>query len=72
MKNATITAILGIMFIYALASILAVSFDREQKRQCLVWQQQSKEYALFFLSENNQAGCDSIGVSIDAPFTPAQ
>lgn len=72
MKKATIIAILGIMGIYALASLLAVSFDRESMRQCLVWQEQSKEYPLFFLSEVNQTGCDSIGVSIDAPFTPVQ
>lgn len=60
----------GIILIYAFVVFITTAFDREHMRQCLVWQEQSKEYPLFFLSEYNQAGCDGIGVSIDAPFSP--
>ena len=72
MKKSLTIIIFGIMVVYTVVTLLTVAVDREHMRQCLVWQEQSLEYPLFYLSENNQAGCDNIGVSIDAPFAPAK
>jgi hypothetical protein len=71
MKKLLTSLIFGIMFIYALVKLFTYAVDKEMLRECIVWKEQSQEYSLFYLSETNQAGCESIGVIIDAPFAPA-
>ena len=54
------------MFILVVYS-LVIGLEKQDKVECQKLLSQSKEFPLFYLTQNEKAQCDFLGVMIDAP-----
>ncbi len=59
---------LSLYFSYSVIILLANKIiEKEEKRECLQWQQQASERKNYFLLSWQKEQCDSLGVKINAP-----
>lgn len=56
------------IFFWMFATTLESALKKEEKRECIQWQQQAKELRkdLFFLTLQQKLQCSRIGIMIDA------
>lgn len=47
--------------------ILISAIEREEKSECVRWQQQAKEIEIFWLTPWQKEQCDTMGIEINAP-----
>ncbi len=59
--------ILFILVLFLGVPLINKIIIKEEKRECLQWQQQASERENFFLLSWQKEQCDSLGVKINAP-----
>lgn len=62
-----IVALILLVVIFLVVKLLAIGLKKQDRVECQKLLSWSKEYPLFYLTQNEKEMCDFLGVTISAP-----